>query len=858
MADFKNLTLTILGSELLEKAIAGTTLEFTRAAVGDGRVADGTDISGLTALVNEKKSIPIHSIEFKDGLTTVTIVFSNSDLSVGFQVRELGLFAKDPEKGEILYAVANAGDDSDWLPEMGSNVVEEVFKIVPVVSGATKVTAVMDSSLTYVTKEEFAAHHHVTGGQNDGEPVEAKDVVNTPSGLITATTVQESINQAGLSIAPPETDYIINSPSIGYGGKFTPHDDLSINVSALEAMIGRKYHKSEAVSDFALNPRKASVIYATQNSEVSSVVPTLGHYDAVYPEADGNTVLRYVFNEASGQIIDSSGNGNHGIVNGVVTRQVDGWADYAIKGDGSSGYITSINSTNVPIGANPRELDIVFTPMNTTSVNYIFEYGSNSNNRAFGLAVNNNGNLLIDYWGNTDSGYTVSVGQTYFVSMQYDGSNIKLYVNGSLIFTLAFALNTASSVFTLFRSVNPSGYAYSNAIIHYVELRNVLRTPQQIAAISNKLCLPCHYTGYSATYPANDATTGAHIFKFDDVSGSTVTDENGTLNGTATGTTIVDSEIGLGKARKLNGTSDYVPLGNYSFPSAYTVIAIGNISDVSSDRYFLSNYASSAGMSFVVTAGGKLYVGNGPSLVTSSISIPVGIPAFAAYIMNNNILTFCTGLNSFETTTIINSTANQQLFIGRSGVSGTLYHKGTIEYLAIIPRALSQAEIAQYYNALMVQKEHTLIDDCLPSNSISLGFARTGSSALIEYNDSDYRYMRNEGATKAEGNKRVFLGWKYFNTNGNTTVPLLWDNPLGIPNRVVKAVYKENLSYGEEICVVDRFSTPSGDYGVYVDNYYYTTGNIIDKISIVVMPLGAVFKTAWRTSGYIGCYAEVL
>lgn len=195
MADFKNLTLTILGAALLEKAIAGTTLEFTRAAIGDGRVADGTDISGLTALVNEKKSIPINSIEFKEGLVTVTIAFSNSDLSVGFHVRELGLFAKDPEKDEILYAVANAGDDADWLPEMGSNVVEEVFKIVPVVSGATKVTAVMDSSLTYITKEEFEAHHHVTGGQNDGEQVEAKDVVNTPSGLITATTVQTAINQ---------------------------------------------------------------------------------------------------------------------------------------------------------------------------------------------------------------------------------------------------------------------------------------------------------------------------------------------------------------------------------------------------------------------------------------------------------------------------------------------------------------------------------------------------------------------------------------------------------------------------------------------------------------------------------------
>ncbi len=852
MADFKNLTLTTFGAALLEKAIAGTTLEFTRAAIGDGRVADGTDISGLIALVNEKKSIPIHSIVFKDGLATVTIVFSNSDLSVGFHVRELGLFAKDPEKGEILYAVANTGDDSDWLPEMGSNVVEEVFKIVPVISGATKVTAVMDSSLTYVTKEEFAAHHHVAGGQNDGEPVEAKDVVNTPSGLITATTVQESINQAGLSIAPPETDYIINSPSIGYGGKFAPHDELSINVSSLEAMIGRKYHKSEAVSNFTLNPRKASLIYATKNSDDSRAIPTLGHYDAVYPEADGNTVLRYVFNEASGQVIDSSGNTNHGIINDAITRQVDGWADYAVKGDGSTGHVTSTSSINFPTLALARTLDAVFTVNRISASEMIVEYGGTSSGTRFGID-NVSGELEIDLYSLIyDTGYTLEVGKTYYVSACYDGSKILVYVNGLLIFTQTVTLATTAGVLRVLTVTGTAAY-FSSATMHYVELKSVCRTANEIAQISNRLCLPCRYTGYSATYPANDTTIGAHVYKFDDASGTTVTDENGTLNGTATGTIIVDSEIGLGKARKFGGTvTDKIVCGNYTWPSNFTFIAVFKPTLFNGARALFGNYISSNGnwITYTNNSGDlKLGLRNSMNTLYSNSTFNANSLNFAAVTISGN--TAALYVNSLApdiigTWTV--KTDNLTAWIGQAGDSSS-YFGGIFEYLAIIPRSLTQSEIAQYYNAFMVQKERTLIDDCLPSNSISLGFVRTGSSALIEYNDADYKYMRNEGATKAEGNKRVFLGWKYF--NGPTT--LSWDNPFGTRKIQYYLAWAQDANGTNEMPAHTYDNTGSTSWGI---GKFSTTNQLIR--AAINAGGAAYFNNVWQTSGYIGCYAEVL
>ena len=847
MADFKNLTLTTLGAALLEKAIAGTTLEFTRAAIGDGRIADGTDISGLMALVNEKKSIPIQSIVFNDGLATVTIVFSNSDLSMGFHVRELGLFAKDPEKGEILYAVANAGDDSDWLPEMGSNVVEEVFKIVPVISGATKVTAVMDSSLTHVTKEEFAAHHHVTGGQNDGEPVEAKDIVNTPSGFITATTVQGSINQAGLSIAPPETDYIINSPSTGYGGKFTPNGDLSINVSPFEAMIGRKYHKSEAVSNFTLNPRKASIIYTSKNSDDSSSTPTLGHYDAVYPEADSNTVLRYVFNEASGQVIDSSGNGNDGNAYGTITRQVDGWADYAVKGDGGTGYITSSSSITAPIGAAAREMDIIFTPYSLTSVNYLCMYGGTSTGRAFGIYILASGNLGIDFYGSAyDTGYNLSIGQTYYVAFCYDGTNFTVFVNGNKVYSLSGTIATTAAALKILVATNNT--YFSNAIIHYVELRSAVRAPQQIAQISNQLCIPCHYGGYSASYPDNDITSGAHIYKFDDASETVVTDEKGTMNGTVTGTTIVNSGVGLGKARKFNGTSDFVSLGTFAWPTAFTVIGvvtpnIGTIMEI------FGNVAGAGnGVSIEISNTGLLEITNYSVAVPSTNYLNSKVPNFIAISYSNGIASFYVNSNIPESKACTNTnTLLGTLFFGKSAASNNFY-SGYIDYFAYIPRVLSQAEILQYYNTLMAQKERTLIDDCLPASSSSLGFVRTGSYAVIEFNDMDFRFMRNEGATKAEGNKRVFLGCKYF--NGGQI--LKWDNPFS--TRKIKTYYTwaQDANGTNECDIFPRFDN-NISYGLINNNYTAQRIEVGSNAGGV-----ACFNGVFQTSGYIRCYAEVL
>lgn len=156
MADFNGVSLTRLGSNLLAKAQTGATLTFTRIAVGDGLWSEGVSPEDLTALVAEKITIPIqgHTV-VGDGTSELRVVLTNTGLEAGFFIREIGVFASDPDLGEILYAVTSAGDRADFLPAAGGTVVEEVINILTVIGNATNVTAVISDLVTIATKQDI-------------------------------------------------------------------------------------------------------------------------------------------------------------------------------------------------------------------------------------------------------------------------------------------------------------------------------------------------------------------------------------------------------------------------------------------------------------------------------------------------------------------------------------------------------------------------------------------------------------------------------------------------------------------------------------------------------------------------------
>ena len=108
MPNWSGLILTKQGRQLQAKVEAGTKLTITKLKLGSGVLQEGKQLEELTDLVEPKQNIGIATIEAQDnGMCKVSATISNAGLSAGYYVRELGVFATDPDKGEILYLIAN-------------------------------------------------------------------------------------------------------------------------------------------------------------------------------------------------------------------------------------------------------------------------------------------------------------------------------------------------------------------------------------------------------------------------------------------------------------------------------------------------------------------------------------------------------------------------------------------------------------------------------------------------------------------------------------------------------------------------------------------------------------------------------
>lgn len=169
---FPKLSLTDAGRALIIKALSGETLTFTKLAIGTGE--DPGEVAGLTDLVSGVVDMQITSIEKGDGVVKLEGSFDNSALNAGIYARELGVFAEDPDIGEILYAYANAGEFPAYIPTDSSNSFERItLRVLVAVGDAENIEAVIGEFAGYATKEELSAH---TLDKNNPHGVTAEQV----------------------------------------------------------------------------------------------------------------------------------------------------------------------------------------------------------------------------------------------------------------------------------------------------------------------------------------------------------------------------------------------------------------------------------------------------------------------------------------------------------------------------------------------------------------------------------------------------------------------------------------------------------------------------------------------------------
>lgn len=150
---FSTILFTEKGRALQSKALAGAALIFTRIGMGSGSLGGQSQIT-LTNLIEQKVSLNITQIKKNGNYATIESSFRNVSISTGFYWREIGIFASDPDIGEILYCYGNAGTLAEYIPPQTSEIIEKVVRISAMVGDAVNISAVIDSAV-FATKKDL-------------------------------------------------------------------------------------------------------------------------------------------------------------------------------------------------------------------------------------------------------------------------------------------------------------------------------------------------------------------------------------------------------------------------------------------------------------------------------------------------------------------------------------------------------------------------------------------------------------------------------------------------------------------------------------------------------------------------------
>lgn len=148
--------LTHKGAALQAKTPAGAQIPVTRWQMGTGILPAGEKLEDMTQLIQPLMYLPISSVTNSGRQALVLGQFVNKDMDA-FDWEELGLWAQDPEEGEILYAVGNARGDGEQIEAGTDKLREFIFGMELVFSGTANVTAEISRTLVFATLKDLDA-----------------------------------------------------------------------------------------------------------------------------------------------------------------------------------------------------------------------------------------------------------------------------------------------------------------------------------------------------------------------------------------------------------------------------------------------------------------------------------------------------------------------------------------------------------------------------------------------------------------------------------------------------------------------------------------------------------------------------
>ncbi|MBK7965244.1 MAG: hypothetical protein IPK10_08065 [Bacteroidetes bacterium] len=414
----------------------------------------------------------------------------------------------------------------------------------------------------------------------------------------------------------------------GLGQEMTsPQTGLQLYYKFNNGVAGTNNAGLTTVVDVSGNSRNGTLANFALNGEVSNWVN--GVTRTLYLEADFDGYYSNMqdslfgfcipagYAAVEGDCNDSSATSNPSNLYEISCNGVDdncnGQIDEnnSISFDGNSDYIEGVN-TLLPQGNTPRTIEAWINP-SITQGGSIFNWSSTttSNTRAGILLVS--GKLYyVGQFNDLTGVATIPLNTWTHVAATFDGTTLKLYVNGELDASAPKTFSTTGTTFTIGRSSVPFVQEYFNGKIDEIRVWNIARTQSEIR---NSMLngLPSTQSGMIAYYKfdqgiADGANTGLTLLP--DVSSTT---NKGTLFSFA-----------------LSGSSSNWTTGSSTVTTLYR--------DFDNDGYGSQTVTSNS-----FCSSGNLYIGNNLDCNDSAATVYPGSAGLAFEISCNGIDDNCNG-----------------------------------------------------------------------------------------------------------------------------------------------------------------------------------------------------------------------
>ena len=148
MAEFSKLVITAKGQALIAKIIAGSgNVEFSKISTSSTQYTL-QQLEALTSLTNVKQTTLVSKITRTNNVAIkVEGAFTNTELAAGYYMRTIGLYARDPDEGEILYAVTIETSGNCYMPPYNGITVSGAYvQLVTTVGNADNVSLNVDAA----------------------------------------------------------------------------------------------------------------------------------------------------------------------------------------------------------------------------------------------------------------------------------------------------------------------------------------------------------------------------------------------------------------------------------------------------------------------------------------------------------------------------------------------------------------------------------------------------------------------------------------------------------------------------------------------------------------------------------------